>query len=102
MTTYHIAGRGGGKTHQMLMRLGEMRDPSTALVVCAHDGEARRIEGEFRHMYPEKKMPRFTTPQKARRDAQGRHGPVFVDDAHYLIEQAIGMRFDHANLNGEA
>lgn len=98
-----VAGRGGGKTTQLLKWVDEQPNPADIAVVTNSPQEAARLEKAWMRKYPDPKRPRprFFDMQKARSGAlYGRNTRIVVDNVDILLSHLLPYPIDFITTTG--
>lgn len=100
-----IAGRGGGKTTQLLRWVEAQENPADIAVVTNSAVEAARLEKLWMRKYPDQpkqERPRFVDMPTARSGAlNGRNTRIVVDNLDILLSHILPYPIDFIATTGD-
>jgi ribosomal protein L39E len=98
-----VAGRGGGKTFELMKWVDAQENPENVAVVTNSDVEAKRLERAWMRKYPDPKRPRprFVDMKTARSGAlNGRHTRIVIDNVDILLSHLLPYPIDFITTTG--
>jgi len=101
---YMLAGRGGGKTFELMKWVDEQENPGDIAVVTNSRHEAERLKRAWMKKYPDSpddRTPRFVTMSAARSGAlNGRNTRIVIDNLDIILSHLLPYPIDFITANG--